>query len=112
MAEALPAGTDGGGMAIRLETRGGKLRIPVRVQARASRTEIAGEHGGALKVRIAAPPVDGAANDALLRFLAKLLGVARGAVRIASGGRGRDKVVEVQGADLDEVARRLESLVG
>ena len=55
----------------------GGIRIRIHVQPRASRTEIAGRHGDALKVRLAAPPVDGAANDALLDFIADRLGVPR-----------------------------------
>jgi uncharacterized protein (TIGR00251 family) len=58
-----------------------------------------GERGGAILVRLAAPPVDGAANDALVAFLAETLGVARRQVRIVAGHRSRDKRVEVDGLD-------------
>jgi uncharacterized protein (TIGR00251 family) len=85
--------------------RGDAVRFAVRVQPRASRSEVAGLHGGALKVRLAAPPVDGAANDALVRLLAELLGVPRRAVRIESGHASRSKVVEVDGVDADAVQR-------
>ena len=54
-------------------------------------------HGGALKVRLGAPPVDGAANEALVRLLAEELGVPRRAVRIVSGGSSRNKMVQVDG---------------
>jgi uncharacterized protein (TIGR00251 family) len=77
------------------------------VQPRASRTELAGQHGDALKVRVAAPPVDGAANDALVRFLADVLGVARSAVSIEAGGTGRAKIVRVAGVGPADAARRL-----
>ncbi|HEU4587741.1 MAG TPA: DUF167 domain-containing protein [Gemmatimonadales bacterium] len=83
------------------------VRLRVHVQPRASRTELAGQHGDALKVRVAAPPVDGAANDALVRFLADVLGVARSAVSIEAGGTGRSKVVRVAGVGLADAARRL-----
>jgi uncharacterized protein len=66
---------------------------------------VAGVHGGALKVRLTAPPVEGAANDALVAFLAGALGVPRRAVRIVSGAAARTKVVEVEGADEARVRR-------
>jgi uncharacterized protein (TIGR00251 family) len=64
----------------------------------ARRTEVAGLHGDALKVRVAAPAVDGKANDALAAFIAKRLGVARKDVRLASGEKSREKRLEVSGA--------------
>lgn len=68
---------------------------------------MAGPYGDALRIRLAAPPVDGAANDALVRFLAERLGVARSAVRIEAGVSGRSKVVAVEGIDPETAARRL-----
>ncbi len=94
-------------MAIRFEQRGDAVRIPVRAQPRASRSELAGEYDGALKVRLAAPPVEGAANEELVRFLARLLGVPKSAVRVVSGDTGRNKMVEVDGVAVDDVARAL-----
>ena len=73
------------------------VRFRVHVQPRASRTEIVGVHGTALKVRLHSPPVDGAANEELVAFLAKTLGVSRRAVRIVSGQSSRGKTVEVEG---------------
>jgi uncharacterized protein (TIGR00251 family) len=87
------------GMTLQIEQRGSVVRIPVRAQPRASRSEIAGEHDGALRVRLAAPPVEGAANDELVRLLARVLGVPRSAVRVVAGQRGRTKLVEVEGVD-------------
>ena len=81
----------------------GTVIFPVRVVPRASRTEIAGEHDGAVRIRIAAPPVDGAANDELIRFLSRLLGVPRSAVTIESGGASRSKRVSVAGIGTDAV---------
>lgn len=95
------------GMGIRIQQRDGAARIPVRAQPRASRTEIAGEYDGALKVRIAAPPVDGAANRELTRFLARTFGVSKSMVRVVSGESGRDKLVEVAGVTATEIARVL-----
>lgn len=73
------------------------VRFSVHVQPRASRTELAGVHGTALKVRLHAPPVDGAANDELINLIAKSLGVAKRSVRIVSGQSSRGKTVEVDG---------------
>jgi hypothetical protein len=80
----------------------------VRVQPRASRTELAGRHGDALKVRLAAPPVDGAANEALVRFLAERLDVSRSAVWLEAGAAGRTKIVAVTGIGIAVAMRRLE----
>ena len=85
--------------------RGDTVRFTVRVQPRASRSEVAGLHGEALKVRLAAPPVDGAANEALVRLLADLLDVPRRAVRIEGGHASRSKLVEVDGVELEAVRR-------
>lgn len=74
-----------------------RLRIQVRVQPRASRNRIHGVHGDALRVHLTAPPVEGAANAALIEFLADHLDVPRGAVRIVSGAHSRVKLVEVIG---------------
>jgi uncharacterized protein len=74
------------------------LSFLVRVQPRAARNEIVGEFQGALRVRLNAPPVEGRANEALCRLLADYLNVPVGAVRIASGQRGRLKRVEIHGA--------------
>ena len=84
-----------------LEELDGGVRIRVRVQPRASRTEVVGEHDGALRIRIAAPPVDGEANAELVRFLAKRLGVAKSRVRIVAGETGRMKSVEVAGVAVE-----------
>lgn len=69
--------------------------LTIRVIPRARKTEIAGEREGALVVRLAAPPVEGAANDALIEFLARHYKVPRRAVRILSGERSRVKRVEI-----------------
>lgn len=82
---------------LRLEQRGASIRLSVHVQPRASRSELAGMHGSALKVRLHASPVDGAANDALVRLLAEQLGVPVRAVRIVAGGTSRAKTVEIDG---------------
>ncbi len=85
--------------ALRVTQREGAVRFSVRVQPRSSRTGVEGVHGDALTVRVNAPPVDGAANEAVVEVLAEALGVPRRAVRIVSGDSSRTKVVEVEGVD-------------
>jgi uncharacterized protein (TIGR00251 family) len=85
----------------------GGVELEVLVQPRASRTRVAGEHGGRLKVQLAAPPVDGEANEALVAFLAGALGVRRADVAIARGATGRRKAVRVSGARAGAVAAAL-----
>ena len=77
---------------------GADLVIDVRVQPRASRSEIAGTFGERLRVRLQAPPVDGRANAALVEFLAETFGVPRAAVTIEHGLSGRDKRVRIRKA--------------
>jgi len=88
------------------ETREG-VRFRVRVVPRARKSEIAGLLGKALKVRLAAPPVEGAANKALVAFLAQRLGVRRAQVQIVSGQTSREKLVAVEGVGLREARERL-----
>jgi len=83
----------------------GAITFGVRVVARASRSEVVGEHDGYLRVRVAAPPVEGAANEELARTLARALGVPRGAVEIVSGHQSKLKRVRARGAT---VARLME----
>jgi uncharacterized protein len=87
---------------------GGALTFRVRVVPRASRSEVAGEHDGALRVRVAAPPVEGAANEELARLLAKAFGVPARDVEITSGHTSKTKTVRVRGAS----AGQLRALVG
>jgi uncharacterized protein (TIGR00251 family) len=75
------------------------LSISVRVVPRASKTEVVGEFDSALRVKLAAPPVDGAANDELVQVLAKTFKVARGSVEIVRGSNSRSKQVKVAGPD-------------
>jgi uncharacterized protein (TIGR00251 family) len=82
--------------------------IRVYVVPRAQRTEVVGAHGDGIRIRLAAPPVDGAANAELVRFLADRLGVARADVQIKSGAGARRKLVEVPGRSLEDVMRLLQ----
>ena len=86
-----------------IEERKGALRFKVRVLTRASRTEIAGVHGDALKIRLAASPVEGAANAELITLLAKQLRLPKSAISIVRGLKGRDKVLEAAGATRDQL---------
>ena len=87
---------------------GGAITFGVRVVARASRSEVVGERDGYLRVRVAAPPVEGAANEELVRTLARALGVARSAVEIVSGHQSKLKRVRARGAS----GARLAELAG
>jgi uncharacterized protein len=79
----------------------------VRVQPRAAQDALAGVRAGALVVRLNAPPVDGRANDALLRFLAGVLDVPRAALALVRGASSRDKVVRIAGSDAASIRARL-----
>lgn len=94
-------------MAWAVEEREGSVRFRVRVVPRASRDEVVGLQGEALRVRLTAPPVEGAANRALVEFLARQLGVRKGQVCILSGEASREKVVAVGGVTAEEVRARL-----
>lgn len=87
-------------------------RLRVRVQPRASRTEIVGWRDGALAVRVTAPPVEGEANAAVSALLADALGVSRSAVTLVRGARGRDKLVRIAGLTDAVIRSRLASLSG
>ena len=77
----------------------GSVILTLHIQPGAKKTEITGLHGEALKIRLAAPPVDGKANAALLAFLAKACGVSKSSVELVSGDTSRAKRVRVSGAD-------------
>jgi uncharacterized protein (TIGR00251 family) len=79
----------------------------VTVSPGASRSELVGRHGDGWRVRIAAPPERGRANEALCRLLADALGLAYGSVRVVAGQGGRVKVVEIDGLEPGEIERRL-----
>ncbi|MFA9461536.1 DUF167 family protein [Thiohalorhabdus methylotrophus] len=78
---------------------GDDLILRLRVQPKASGDRVAGRHGGALKVRITAPPVEGAANKHLTQFLAKELGLPKSTVTVERGEKGKDKELRCAGAD-------------
>jgi uncharacterized protein (TIGR00251 family) len=90
-----------------LSEREGDVLVRVRLQPRARGDEIVGERAGSLLVRVSAPPLDGRANDALCRLLAKATGVAPGRASVVKGASARDKLVRLEGADAATVERRL-----
>ena len=85
----------------------GRLLLTLHIQPGAKKTEVCGLHGDALKIRLAAPPVDGKANAALLAFVADRLGLSKSAVSLKSGQTSRRKVVEVAEPPADAVQRLL-----
>ncbi|TML13716.1 MAG: DUF167 domain-containing protein [Actinobacteria bacterium] len=87
-------------------------RLRLRVSPGATRAGVVGRYGQAWKVRVAAPPEDGRANDAVVRLLAETLSVPRDSVKLVSGERARDKIVELTGIDEAETEQRLSSAVG
>lgn len=83
----------------------GRITLTLHIQPGAKRTEFAGLHGDALKIRLAAPPVDGRANEALLKFVAEALGLPKSSVSLKSGHSARRKVLELAGTTAEAVVR-------
>ena len=83
------------------------MELRVRVTARASRDELAGLRDGVLHVRVSAPPVDGKANQAVCRLIARAVGVGKTSVRVVKGERSRDKVVTIEGVEPEAALRAL-----
>jgi uncharacterized protein (TIGR00251 family) len=94
---------------IRYSQHGRTLTFAVRVAPRASRSEICGEHDGALRVRIAAPPVDGAANRELTKLLARAFKLPQNAVEIVGGAKSKTKIVHIHGGDISTLEQLIQS---
>jgi uncharacterized protein (TIGR00251 family) len=94
-------------MAPWLREEAGAVTLELLIQPRASRTRVVGEHDGRLKVQLAAPPVDGEANAALVEFLARALSVRKGDVEVLRGETGRRKTVRVAGVSAAQAALAL-----
>ena len=77
------------------------ITLALHVQPGAKRSGIAGLHGAALKIRLAAPPIEGRANEALLKFIAELFGVPLRQIELKQGGQSRHKVVAITGSAID-----------
>jgi len=82
-------------------------RLSLKITPGAPRDEVLGELGDAVRIKLRAPPVDGKANDALVRFLAERLGLHASALRLVAGATGRRKVVQITGLALEEARRRV-----
>jgi len=87
--------------------KGGSVLLNIRVQPNSSKEETGEVRNDVLIIRLTAPPVEGKANDALIRFLSKRLAVAKSRVTLVQGERGRNKLVAIQGLGAREVAMRL-----
>ena len=85
----------------------GGIILTIWAQPRASRTQVTGRRGGALKLQLAAPPVDGEANAVLTKFLSKQLGVPKSAIELLRGETGRNKQVRVAGVTVEQVRAAL-----
>jgi uncharacterized protein len=90
---------------INVKEDGGAIIFTVRVAARAAKSEVVGFHDGALKIRIAAAPVDGAANAELVKLLARTFDVSKSAVEILSGQTAKTKQIKISGASRAALAR-------
>lgn len=88
-------------MVVAHSVKDGKIVFKVQVVPRSSRSKVVGAHNGSLKVRVAAPPVDGSANEELIRVIAKTFKVSRSAVSIVSGQSSRLKYIRIDGAMAD-----------
>lgn len=87
--------------------KGGSVLLNIRVQPNSSKEEAGEVRNDALIIRLTAPPVEGKANDALIRYLSKRLAVAKSRVTLVQGERGRNKLVAIQGLGAREAAMRL-----
>lgn len=85
--------------------------LTIRVIPRASRSEVVGEHGDALKIKLASPPVDGAANDELIKLLAKSFEVSKSAVEITAGHTSKNKTVRITGASAEKINAILQTKI-
>ncbi|NUQ28634.1 MAG: DUF167 domain-containing protein [Acidobacteriaceae bacterium] len=94
-------------MSLRVQQNGEDCLLPVRLHPGARRNAITGEHDGALKIALTTPPVDGKANEALLRYLAEILGLPQNRIVLKSGQTSRSKMVLIREMPAVEVTERL-----
>ncbi|MEJ2110218.1 MAG: DUF167 domain-containing protein [Acidobacteriota bacterium] len=92
------------------ETKAG-LEVGIHVQPRARRSEIQGVYNEALKLRVTAPPVDDAANRAVIEYMAACLGLAKSKLHILSGARSRDKILQIVGISRQEFEKKILALI-
>ncbi|HTI70099.1 MAG TPA: DUF167 domain-containing protein [Candidatus Limnocylindria bacterium] len=91
-----------------LRTQGDEVHLAIKVQPRASRNEIVGMLGTELKIKTTAPPVDSAANEAVMAFLVERLGCGRRDVSLLRGQTSQHKMIAIRGMSLDTIAKRLD----
>jgi len=96
---------------LQVQETGEGLELRLHVQPRAKRSEIAGVHAGALKLKITAPPVDDAANRAIIQYFSTLLGIPRSNIQILSGTKYRDKKLQIRGLSLPDFLNRLKGTI-
>jgi len=92
---------------VKLTAAASGVRIEIHAKPRARKTHVVGVHGEALSLAVAAPPVDGAANDEIVRFLAELCGIPKGRVTLVRGASARMKLFELEGVGVDTVRAAL-----
>ena len=92
---------------MKLLEKDGAVRFEVRAKPRAEKSQMVGERGDAVEIALGAPPVDGAANEELVRFVAEVLGLAKRDVKLVRGQGSREKLIAVTGLSLAEVEARL-----
>lgn len=91
----------------KIREAGDGVDVPLHIQPRARRDELAGFHNGALKLRISAPPVDDAANRSVIAFFSSLLDVPKSRLELTSGLRSRDKILHIRGISATEFITRI-----
>jgi hypothetical protein len=82
------------------------IRLEIKVQPRSSKNQIVGEHNGALKVKLTAPPVEGEANQALLAYLASILKIPKKNVVLLKGESSRNKILEIRGVNVESFLKK------
>jgi uncharacterized protein len=92
---------------LKVKETGAGLVVRLHVQPRAKRCEITGVHNEALKVKVTAPPIDNAANRAIIEFFSTLLGLSKSDLQILAGGKSRDKTLQIRGLSLAEFLARI-----
>ncbi len=90
----------------RIRETGAGLEVPVHVQPRAKRSEMSGFYNGALKLKVLAPPVDDAANRAVVEYFSRVLGLPKAQIRIIAGLKSKDKVLLISGVTLEVFQER------
>lgn len=93
--------------AMKLVEKDGAVRLEVHAKPRAKRSKVVGERGDAVEIAIAAPPVDGAANEELVRFVAKILGIRQRDIELVRGDSSREKLLAITGLAAEEIESRL-----